>query len=163
MRFASVDQRIPITAAKVQALISAPREDTQRMTELSRHAPLDEEAVLALVQGLKHKEWRVALGCALSLGGADEGAEHAVGGLQQALAHEESSLRGDAAGSLNLLAQKTDLNLDLVWEAYINETAPLAFIEMGSALLTALRRPQTPPSRWPQRRNPCSKRLRRVS
>ena len=145
MRFQSSDKRIPINAFQAQALIRSRAEDTTRMAKLSEHAPKDRSAVLVLVEGLGHHQWRVALGCALSLGGAKDGASEAVAGLQRALSHSESSVRGDAAGSLALLTQHADIDLDVLWQAYQCEDDMPAFLEMGKALLAALEKPQTPP------------------
>ena len=131
MRFQSSDKRIPINAFQAQALIRSRAEDTTRMAKLSEHAPKDRSAVLVLVEGLRHHQWRVALGCALSLGGAKDGAPEAVAGLQRALSHSESSVRGDAAGSLALLTQHAEIDLDVLWQAYQCEDDMPAFLEMG--------------------------------
>ena len=54
-------------------------------------------------------------------------------------------MRGDAAGSLALLTQHADIDLDVLWQAYQCEDDMPAFLEMGKALLAALEKPQTPP------------------
>ena len=114
------------------------RKDTNKMGVFYGRKPSGLSAILALAQGTRHRQWRVAMVCCEVLGKAESHQDQALPSLYQALEHSQSSVRYAAAEALGTLAESTEVSARRLWDSLLQERDPLTAEKLAAALTAAL-------------------------